>query len=52
MLNFSASMAVQQRMLCAGDRANFESSGCTALPHFELAGKTLGQGNTVILHCH
>jgi len=39
-LNCSCSMAAQQRMLLAGDRSHF--SGALLLPHFELAGKTIG----------
>ena len=39
-LNFSCSMVAQQRMLQEGDRSNF--IGSLQLPHFELAGKTIG----------
>ena len=39
-LNFSASLIPQQRMLWQGNRDNFSKS--LQLPHFELAGKTLG----------
>ena len=43
-LAFSASIYAQQRRLQAGDRAHFEDMDANigALPHFELAGKTLG----------
>mmetsp|Transcript_8924 Transcript_8924/g.16032 ORF Transcript_8924/g.16032 Transcript_8924/m.16032 type:complete len:328 (+) Transcript_8924:47-1030(+) len=40
MLNFSCSLVPQQRMLFEGNRENF--SKALQLPHFELAGKTLG----------
>jgi glycerate dehydrogenase len=39
-LNFSASLIPQQRMLWQGNRDNFSKS--LQLPHFELAGKVLG----------
>ena len=39
-LNFSASLIAQQRMLWQGNRDNFSKS--LQLPHFELAGKVLG----------
>mmetsp|Transcript_153837 Transcript_153837/g.294956 ORF Transcript_153837/g.294956 Transcript_153837/m.294956 type:complete len:372 (-) Transcript_153837:102-1217(-) len=39
-MNFSSSLVAQQRMLCKGDRSNFEK--CLQVPHFELGGKTLG----------
>lgn len=40
MLNFSCSLVQQMRMLTKGDRSNFDK--CLQVPHFELAGKTLG----------
>lgn len=40
MMNFSVSMFDQQRMLQAGDRANF--TGPFTLPLIELGGKTIG----------
>merc|ERR1719237_440508 len=39
-LNFSCSLVPQMRMLSAGNRDNFTK--CMQVPHFELAGKTLG----------
>mmetsp|Transcript_96896 Transcript_96896/g.289451 ORF Transcript_96896/g.289451 Transcript_96896/m.289451 type:complete len:315 (+) Transcript_96896:76-1020(+) len=39
-LNFSSSLVQQMRMLAKGDQSNF--SKCLQVPHFELAGKTLG----------
>jgi len=39
-LNFSCSMVPQQCRLAAGDRLGWRSLG--SLPHFELAGKTIG----------
>jgi len=39
-LNFSCSLVPQMRMLKEGNRDNF--SKCMQVPHFELAGKTLG----------
>jgi len=40
LLNLSCSLVVQQRSLAEGDRSNFTS--CLQVPHFEVAGKTLG----------
>jgi glycerate dehydrogenase len=39
-LNFSCSLVPQMRMLQKGNRENF--SKCLQVPHFELAGKTIG----------
>lgn len=40
MLNFSCSLVPQMQMLQKGNRDNFTK--CLQVPHFELAGKTLG----------
>jgi glycerate dehydrogenase len=39
-LNFSCSLVQQQRSLFVGDNTNFTT--CLSVPHFEVAGKTLG----------
>ena len=41
LLNLSSGMCQQQRMLARGDLSNFEGAALH-VPHFELAGKTLG----------